>query len=128
MVSLHEIWIYNKAGICLYNYSIEKHIDPSLFTGFLTAMNQFGQSIMDRSIQQFKFGEHLIFLEDIPEYELSIVARALVMKNEAKLKRNVKKITKIFKKLYSPAQIKAWDNDISFFEPLTGKIRGLFNE
>ena len=67
MGDIDEFWVINEGGLCLYTISVENesNLDPGLFGGFVTAIDQFGENLSNDRIQKLNFGKNLIVFKKI---------------------------------------------------------------
>ncbi|MCF2138624.1 MAG: hypothetical protein K9W44_01045 [Candidatus Lokiarchaeota archaeon] len=128
MDELDEIWILHESGVCLYNYAIEKNMNPALFGSFFTAINQFGQECANNSIDDITMGNNFLSSYKIPEYHVILIGRSTKTKKRKTMQKILEKIAKIFKTQYSPEDIANFDGKVDKFNNLTSLIDYFFNQ
>jgi len=128
MKELDEVWILYESGACLFNYAIDTKMDPVLFAGFFTAINQFGQEYAKNSIDDITMGGNLLMTQTLPEYRVSMVGRTTDIKNRKSLKKTLSEISTIFKSHFSPGDIESWDGDLGKFKGFLEFITGYFTQ
>lgn len=74
---LLNVWIIDrKSAVCIFDKKFtDSDIDPDLISGFLVAINSFGQEISNRSIQSIKFEDYQIAVEVSEFYYLALAYR-----------------------------------------------------
>ena len=128
MVDISEIWVVDASGKCIYNYSLENNNDPHLFAGFFSAINQFGKNISKKELNCIEFGDEIILLKHVQNYNLLIIGKGIKSGKNKKMKEFMHEIVQIFKILYSPNFIETWNGDLDAFEGFTFKINQMFFE
>ena len=127
MGDIDEFWVINEGGLCLYNISVENepNLDPGLFGGFVTAIDQFGENLSNDRIQKLNLGKNLIVFKKNLKNNLLFVGLT-VKSGEKKLRKVLYEIESKFLDKYSDELILNWDGDLSVFEDFYEEIKRLF--
>lgn len=74
---LLNVWIIDRqSAVCIFDKQFtDSNIDPDLISGFLVAINSFGQEISNRSIQSINFEDYQIAVEVAEHYYLALAYR-----------------------------------------------------
>lgn len=97
MEKISEIWIVNKSGAPLFNRSNDSKIDPALFGGFLSAIQNFIETSFSGShLQTLVFGESQLIFLYIETYSMFIVVRCPKKVNVKDIKTGLEKIRDLF--------------------------------
>lgn len=114
-----ELWILNDAGICLFNYNPTTNTDLTLFSGFLSAINAFGETITQQRIQNIDFvSESFVFHHD-PSTRLLFIARAPRTYSDKQIRDKLESTAKEFITKYSKDELRGWIGSDSYFEDFT---------
>lgn len=128
MEELDELWILHESGVCLYNYAVEKKMDPALFGSFFTAINQFGKECASNSIDDIAMGNNFLSSLQMPDYHITLVGRSTKTKKHKAMQKMLEKIATIFRTQYSPKEIIEFNGNLDKFENLTALIDYFFNK
>lgn len=128
MVDISEIWVVDASGKCIYNYSLNESSDPHLFAGFFSALNQFGKNLSKKELNCIEFGDEIILLKHVQDYHLLIIGKGIKSGKNKEMKESMNEIVQIFKFLYPPNFIDAWNGNLDAFEEFTVQINQLFFE
>lgn len=128
MKELDEIWILHESGICLFNYAVEKRMDPTLFGSFFTAINQFGQQCAHNTIDDITMGENFLMSHKMIDYHVSIVGRTTKTKKRKEMKKMLVQIANVFRTQYSPKEIIDFRGRIDIFDNFQSLIEYFFNQ
>ncbi len=97
MEKISEIWIIDEDGKPLFNKSIDSKVDPLLFGGFLSAIQQFVQSSFQGSkIEKLYFGESKISFLHLKEHQIYVVVRSHKKKKDKEIGGALQKIGELF--------------------------------
>jgi hypothetical protein len=117
-----ELWILNEAGICLFNYNPCVETDLTLFSGFLSAINAFGETITQQRIQNIDFiSETFVFHHD-PSTRLLFIARAPRTISEKQIREKLESTAKEFIIKYSRDDLRGWIGSDSYFADFTPNL------
>lgn len=127
MGDIDEFWIINEGGLCLYTISVENesNLDLGLFSGFVTAIDRFGENLSNNKIQKLKLGKNLIVFKKNSKNNLLFVG-STIKSSEKKLRKILDEIERKFLAKYSNGLISNWDGDLSIFEDFSEEIKRLF--
>lgn len=128
MILLEEIWIINDFGVCLFNYALEKKMEPELFGPVFTALNQFGQKAVKNSLREISMGSNYLLSLDMPDYNLKLVGRTSHTQNRKIIEKMLNEIADEFRKSFSLEQIKKFKGQIDQFEAFTPHIKAYFDQ
>lgn len=128
MIILEEIWFINDYGICLFNYSIDKKMDPELFSPIFTAINQFGQKAVKNSINEISMGKNYLLSLDIPDYKLKLVGRTSQTKNREIMEKMLIEIAEKFKNHFTVEEIAQYKGQVDQFAPFSQFITAYFDQ
>lgn len=129
MKELVELWVLHESGTCLFHYSLEDKVDPVLFGGFFSAINQYSSSMTKSSanIQDITMGNFLLVNYVLPEYGLFFVGRCKKTNHRKSIRKTLIYISKLFLDLYPEDMIKNWNGNTSKFENFNESIQDFFN-
>jgi hypothetical protein len=97
MEKISEIWIINQNGTPLFNRSSDTKVDPSLFGGFLSAIQEFIRiSFHGTKLDTLSLGTIKLFFLPVENYNIFIVVRCDKKVNDKDMKKNIEKIRDIF--------------------------------
>ena len=127
MGDIDEFWIINEGGLCLYTISVENesNLDLGLFSGFVTAIDQFGENLSNSQIQKLNLGKNLIVFKKNFKSKLLFVG-STTKSSEKKLRKILGELEEKFLATYSKDVIADWNGDISTFEDFSEEIKYLF--
>jgi len=111
-----ELWILNEAGICLFNYNPSVEIDLTVFSGFLSAINAFGETITQQRIQNIDFiSETFVFHHD-PSSRLLFIARAPRTISDKLIREKLESTAREFIIKYSRDELRGWIGNDNYFD------------
>ncbi len=116
---IQQIWIINKAGITLYNQSIEDKIDPSkkaMMGSFLSGINQMAKNIEMGEFKTIKVGETRITFTSY-KTELLFVGQSSTKIKENKVIQYIEKLKEqIIEHLGE--KLNNWDGNADIFDEI----------
>lgn len=129
MKELVELWVLHESGTCLFHYSLEDKVDPVLFGGFFSAINQYSSSMTKSGsvIQDITMGNFILVNYVLPDYGLFFVGRCKKTKHRKSIRKTLIYISKLFQDIYPIEDIKAWNGNTTIFEDFNQSIREFFN-
>jgi hypothetical protein len=124
MYDVEEFWIINWEGIPLYNYSPTSKLEPSLISGFFSAIQAFAKEIDDsEEVNSIVFGKYnYTFLSDANR-SLYFISKSLKKVKIKEINKHLINIQKMFVYEFSN-DIEFFDGEISVFE----KFNEVFNK
>ena len=126
MREISELWIVNEAGLCLFHDSPELNLDPLLFSGVITAINQISLSKTTHRISDIKMGNHWLIFTQNPVTALLFIARSLDINNKKWIMIRLQQIHDRFFKRFSLKSITDWNGDLSIFKPFKEDLEEFF--
>ncbi|MHA1264890.1 MAG: hypothetical protein ACTSRS_06600 [Candidatus Helarchaeota archaeon] len=94
---ISEIWIINEAGLPLFNRSQEICVDPSLFAGFLGAIQSFIKATFhENHIDSLTIGQHKISFLYEKEFHIYIIIRTAREAPDEEIRKSLEKIRRLF--------------------------------
>lgn len=129
MKELLELWILHESGTCLFHYSLENKVDPVLFGGFFTAINQLSASMSKTGakIQDISTGNFLLMNFLLPEYHVSLVGRCKKTKHRKSVIKTLEHIAELFQEKYEAIEVAEWDGNLVRFEKFQPIVEKYFN-
>ena len=116
MDKISEIWIIDEGGKPLFNKSVDNKVDPALFGGFLSAIQQFVQSSFQGSkIEKLFLGESKINFLYVKEHKIFVVVRCNKKVKDKEITKNLEKIRDLFVSTFEE-ELKKTKGDLSEFE------------
>jgi hypothetical protein len=128
MREISELWIVNDSGLCLFHDSPELELDPFLFSGFITAINNISISKTTYEISDIEMKNHwLLFIRDT-KTDLLFIARSKDLNNKKRIMSVLQQIHERFFKQFPPEMIEHWNGDLSVFKPFKQDLEGFFKD
>ncbi|MHA1131687.1 MAG: hypothetical protein ACTSQI_03405 [Candidatus Helarchaeota archaeon] len=142
MEKISEIWIIDEHGKPLFNQSIDNMVDPMLFGGFLSAIQQFVQtSFQGSKIEKLFFGESKISFLHLKEHQIYVILRSHKKKKDKDIHALLEKIGNLFVATFREKLAKSISNISEFRrfgkildahlkkeEELLGRMRSWFDQ
>lgn len=123
---IDEIWIINTNGITLFNLSKEDRIDPQLFGGFVSAIENFIKSLGYKQINSILLGESKIMFYH-GDQGLIFISRSRKKVKEKPIIKGLKLVEQIFLAQYRDI-IKNWKGDQNSFSKFGDIIKEIFED
>ena len=79
---LQDIWVFTASGIEIYEYTPNEDFDPTLFGGFLAALQSFSQEIRKDRMKSFVIGEERFLFYTTDKQSFYMVGRGSVKDSE----------------------------------------------
>ncbi|NHI94164.1 MAG: hypothetical protein EAX96_16860 [Candidatus Lokiarchaeota archaeon] len=125
MREIEEIWIINESGITLFNFSKDE-LDPTLFGGFISAIQNFIKEIGNQKIESIIMGSSQLTLLK-SKYDLIFVARSDKKIKKKNIEKHLNTVVKSFFELYED-EVKDWDCDSTKFDDFKDVIEYIFDD
>ena len=126
MREIEEIWIINYNGITLYNECKGDTIDPTLFGGFITAIQSFITTLGYKQIESITLGNSKLMIYQSLE-GIFFVTRSKKSIKDKNIINHLKVIEKRFSDKYKD-KISTWNGDRQLFDDFSSEIEEIFNE
>ncbi len=93
---IKDFWIITISGLEIFSYNPNVRLDPTLFGGFITALQCFSREISQEELDSFVIGDsrYIFYYEENKDFY--ILARVNLNKNESFIETILKKIYKRF--------------------------------
>jgi hypothetical protein len=122
---INNLFIIDKAGICLYSYNFQKvtGIDGQMLSGFLSALSAFAQEAFQTRLQSIEIhnGQKLVFYVD-PMHKLTFCAIADVRDNSKFLEKILRQMGDRFVLKFWEVFEKDLQNQINLFNSFDGDL------
>jgi hypothetical protein len=125
MQELTELWILQSSGTCIFHHTKENKVDPYLFAGFFTAINQIGQHYSKSNIDGIIMSNYLLMSDFDDEYGLTFVARCKNTNKRKALKKTILHLKDQFKNVYNKEEVANWNGNLNHFEKF-GEVMHLY--
>ena len=96
-----EIWIFGQNGIEMVSYAPETDMNPDLFSGFLSAIQDFTIELSKNELKMFQAGNSQYYIYREADYPFYIVAKINPIATELNLKKIMKNLFYEFWNQYS---------------------------
>jgi len=123
---INEIWIININGITLFNLSKEDRIDPQLFGGFISAIENFIKSLGYKEINSIILGESKIMFYH-GEQGLIFISRSGKKVKEKLIINGLKLVEQKFLAQYKEV-LRTWKGDQDSFTKFGDIIKEIFED
>ena len=123
---IDEIWIINTNGITLCNLSKEDRIDPQLFGGFISAIENFIKSLGYKQINSILLGESKIMFYH-GEWGLIFISRSGKKVKEQSIIKGLKLVEQKFLGQYKDV-LENWRGDQDLFSKFGDIIKEIFED
>jgi len=125
MREIDEIWVINGYGITLFNYSKDK-VDPALFGGFITAIQNFITELGDQKIESITMGTSQLTLLKA-KFDLAFVARSDKKIKKKNIEKHLKTVMNKFFELHEN-NVENWDGETDKFLGFKDVIEYIFDD
>jgi hypothetical protein len=129
MSIINEFWIIMDNGIPLFNYSPDEDLDPSLMSGFFSAIQQFSSQINNEKegfINSFTFGDSVFNFLINPKYKLFFISKSSNKIKSKRINKHLNEIEQMFIDKFEE-KIKNFDGEVSIFHNFKQKFEIYFN-
>lgn len=111
---LKDLWIFTQTGIEIYSYHPNMELNPTLFGGFVSALQSLSQEITKESLKSFVIGNsrYTFYLE--PKENLYILGRSFISTPETQVQELLKLINEKFYEKYE-RHIENFTGNVSMF-------------
>lgn len=131
MEKIEEVWVIEDSGICLFNQSVGK-VDETLFSGFLSSLQTFIQTIGEDKLKKIEMGNSKITIYNLTDYKIFIVLKSEKKTNDKFLEKKIKDISNKFVLKYGShvveQQIKHLPYNTSIFQDFREDLKEMFEE
>ncbi|MFX0000561.1 MAG: hypothetical protein ACFE9Q_10055 [Candidatus Hodarchaeota archaeon] len=110
---LRDLWILTKDGLTIFSRVIDPNICPQLFGGLMSALNTFAESLSEGGISNFELSSIRFTIEK--KNHFIFVANSSNDIKTKKVMNELKKISKIFFKVYPEEVVKNWSKNVKLF-------------
>jgi hypothetical protein len=126
MIELTEnLWIILDTGLVIFTYLEEESVNPDLFGGLISVLDNFAESILKGGLEFFEIDPNIYGV--IKKHHLIFLASSSQKLNIIDLISEVEIITRKFFTLY-PSDIKEkWDGNRDYFNSFKSEINSLRN-
>lgn len=110
---LRNIWILTESGLTVFSRVIDPRVNPQIFGALMSAINIFAEKLSEGGISNFELSN--IRFAIVKKNHFLFVANS---SNEIKAKKvlnELKKISKIFFRVYPEEVLKSWNTNIKVF-------------
>ncbi|MCF2138864.1 MAG: tetratricopeptide repeat protein [Candidatus Lokiarchaeota archaeon] len=111
---LKDLWIFTQTGIELFSFHPDMDINPSLFGGFVSALQSISQEIAEDSLNSFVIGNNRYTIYVEPRENLYILGRSLYSTPEKQIQQILKIINQKFYETYE-VYIENFSGNVSIF-------------
>ncbi|WP_457556568.1 tetratricopeptide repeat protein [Candidatus Harpocratesius sp.] len=111
---LKDFWIFTQTGIELFSFHPDVDLKPSLFGGFVSALQSISQEIAEDSLNSFVIGNDRYTIYVDPRENLYILGRSLQSTPEKQIQHILKIINQKFYETYE-AYIENFSGNVSIF-------------
>ncbi len=110
---LRDLWILTEHGLTIFSRVIDPTIGPQVFGGLMSALNTFAESLAEGGMSNFQLSSIRFTIEK--KNHFLFVANASNEVKPKKVMNELKKVSKIFFKVYPEAIIQNWSKNIKKF-------------
>jgi hypothetical protein len=117
-----ELWIFADNGVDFIHYAPETEMNPDLFSGFLTALQQFTVELSKHKLKNFQTGNSQYSIYREPDDLFYIVAKVSPFISEITLKNILKELHDEFWNRFQ-SQVEEFYGDISTFRSFKERLK-----
>jgi len=110
---LRDLWILTEDGLTIFSRVIDPTIGPQVFGGLMSALNTFAESLAEGGMSNFQLSSIRFTIEK--KNHFLFVANASNEVKPKKVMSELKKVSKIFFKVYPEEIIQDWSKNIKSF-------------
>ncbi|MHA1299250.1 MAG: hypothetical protein ACTSO9_07445 [Candidatus Helarchaeota archaeon] len=131
MDKIEEVWVIEESGVCLFNQSLG-NIDETLFSGFLSSLQSFIETIGEEKLRRIEMGNSKITIFNLEEYKILIVLKSPKKTSDKYLEKKIKEIQIKFIVKYGSIlvehQVKRMPYNTSVFQDFHKDLKEIFEE
>jgi hypothetical protein len=128
MNEFNDFWVFNEAGLCLFNFPNQKNQDSTLIGGFITAITAFSETLNMSNIQSMNLGEHIILFSKDTQSKLLFVGRVSKTPDDIKYQEIMESIKIKFLHQFPCDYIRYWDGDVNHFSGFEIDLKDFFQK
>ncbi|MBD3227297.1 MAG: hypothetical protein GF329_03840 [Candidatus Lokiarchaeota archaeon] len=116
---IQDLWILSESGIVLFSRVFNEDVNEQLFGGFITALNNFAQTMRYGELSNFSLKKTNFFI--YKQDDLLFITNSPKKVNEKRTMKALKKISDRFFDLYADI-LSNWDGETDYFDNFKSEI------